>query len=171
MMNYGIILQGLSLLDKNGTLNSKVTTKNLQSMISRKITADTNGPPFTYTWNYRALIGKLNYLEKSTRPDISYVVLQLARYSTKTPQSHGNAVKHLGCYLLATKEKGIYLHPTKPIGLIAYIDAISAGDLGPQICCGSPRHSSVTVRVHCHACKHANLLLIKASNHHCIIHC
>jgi hypothetical protein len=90
------ILQNLSLLDQNGAPHSKVTTKDLPLMISRKITADTNGPPFTYTWNYRALIGKLNYLEKSTRPDISYVVHRLARYSSKTPQSHGNAIKHLG---------------------------------------------------------------------------
>jgi hypothetical protein len=73
------ILQDLSLLDKNGAPHSKVTTKDLPSMISRKITADTNRPPFTYTWNYHALIGKLNYLEKSTRLDISYVVHQLAR--------------------------------------------------------------------------------------------
>jgi hypothetical protein len=51
-------------------------------MPSRKIVADTNGAPFTYQWHYRSVIGKLNFLEKSTRPDISYAVHQLARYST-----------------------------------------------------------------------------------------
>jgi len=90
------ILKDLGLLEIDGKSFSKVTTKHLPLLTTRKITSDKDGPPFTYNWNYRAVIGKLNYLEKSTRPDISYVVHQLARYSTKTRQSHGNAVKHLG---------------------------------------------------------------------------
>ena len=31
-------------------------------------------------WNYKSVIGKLNYLEKSTRPDLAYSVHQCARF-------------------------------------------------------------------------------------------
>jgi hypothetical protein len=57
---------------------------------------------------------EVNFLEKSTRPDISFVVHQLSRYSTKQKHSHGQAMKHLGCYLLGTKDKGLILQPQGP---------------------------------------------------------
>jgi hypothetical protein len=42
--------------------------------------ADPNGPDRVETWNYRSVIGKLNYLANNTRPDISMAVHQCARY-------------------------------------------------------------------------------------------
>ena len=33
-------------------------------------------------WEYRRIIGQLNFLEKSTRPDIAYAVHQCARFSS-----------------------------------------------------------------------------------------
>jgi hypothetical protein len=59
------ILKGLGLLDANGKPNSKVATKDLPSMTTRKITADTNGTPLSFNWNYQTVVGKLNYLKKS----------------------------------------------------------------------------------------------------------
>jgi hypothetical protein len=126
------ILKDLGLLDKSGKPHPNTTTKDLPSMVSRKITADTNGIPFTFPWNYRSVIGKLNYLEKSSRPDISFVVHQLARYSTKTRHSHGQAIKHLGRYLLGTRHQGIILHPTKPLDLVTYVDADFSGTWDPK---------------------------------------
>ena len=41
---------------------------------------DTQGKPFNNDFHYRRVISKLNVLEKSTRPDISYVVHQCARF-------------------------------------------------------------------------------------------
>jgi Reverse transcriptase (RNA-dependent DNA polymerase) len=89
------ILHNLGLSGKDRRARSNTTIKDLPSMVSRKITAGTNRKPFDFPWNYQSIIGKLNYLEKSTRPDITYVVHQLARYSTKMRQSHGHATKHL----------------------------------------------------------------------------
>ena len=126
------ILKDLGLLDKLGKPHPNTTTKDLPSMVTRKITADTNGQPFTFPWNYRSVIGKLNYLEKSSRPDISFVVHQLARYSTKTRQSHGQAIKHLGRYLLGTRHQGIILQPTKPLDLVTYVDADFSGTWDPK---------------------------------------
>jgi hypothetical protein len=111
------ILEDLQLARTELKGNTK--TKELPSMPSHKIIAYTSGPEFTYPWHYCSVIGKLNFLEKSTCPDISYVVHQLARYSTKQKQSHGQAMKHLGRYLLGTKDKGPILQPQGPTNFSA----------------------------------------------------
>jgi Reverse transcriptase (RNA-dependent DNA polymerase) len=43
-----------------------------------KLNRDVNGAPSTDEWHYRSMISKLNFLEKSTRGDISYAVHQCA---------------------------------------------------------------------------------------------
>jgi hypothetical protein len=48
------------LSDKEGRARSNTTIKDVPSMVSRKITADTNGKPFNFPWNYQSIIGKLN---------------------------------------------------------------------------------------------------------------
>ena len=53
-------------------------------------------------FDYRSLIGKLNYLEKTTRPDISYASHQCARHSAAPKSSHSAAVIHLAKYLQGT---------------------------------------------------------------------
>ena len=45
--------------------------------------SDTNGVPRQESWNYRSVIGKLNYLAQNSRPDISYAVHQCARFCTR----------------------------------------------------------------------------------------
>jgi hypothetical protein len=132
------ILHDLGLSDKDGRARSNTTIKDLPSMVSRKITADTNGKPFHFPWNYQSIIGKLTYLEKSTRPDITYAVHQLAQYSTKMRQSHGHVIKHLGCYLLGTKHQGIILQPENPIDLVTYVDADFSGTWDPKYAVDDP---------------------------------
>jgi hypothetical protein len=132
------ILMDLNLLNGNSGEAQSASIRQLPSMPSRKIVADANGAPFTYQWHYRSVIGKLNFLEKSTRPDISYVVHQLARYSTKQRQSHGHAVKHLGRYLLGTRDKGLILCPKPPVTLTCYVDADFCGNWDPKSCHEDP---------------------------------
>ena len=64
----------------------------LSSVILQK---DTQGKPFNNDFHYRRVIGKLNFLEKSTRPDISYAVHQCARFCKHPKESHGDTVRHL----------------------------------------------------------------------------
>jgi Reverse transcriptase (RNA-dependent DNA polymerase)/GAG-pre-integrase domain len=79
------------------------------------------------TWNYRSVIGKLNYLEKSSRPDISYAVHQCARFCQNPKVEHSAAVKHIGRYLLTTQDKGIVCKPDD-CSVHCYADASFSGE-------------------------------------------
>jgi hypothetical protein len=63
-------------------------------------------------FHYHSGIGKLNYVEKCTRPDIAYAVHQCARFLQCPKVEHTKAVKLTGHYLRWTQNKGIYLRPT-----------------------------------------------------------
>jgi hypothetical protein len=88
---------------------------------------DTEGAPRQEKWNYRSLIGKLNYIANSTRPDISMAVHQCARYSSNPKALHELAVKRIVRYLFATRDKGLHLKPSKNLSLNMYVDADFAG--------------------------------------------
>ena len=86
---------------------------------STRIPAKTDGPlrkssdakPFDEAFHYRSVIGKLNFLEESTRPDIALAVHQCARFSVDPRKPHGEAVKNIGRYLAGTKDKGLIFKP------------------------------------------------------------
>jgi hypothetical protein len=88
---------------------------------------DTNGIPRQETWNYRPIIGKLNFLAQNTRPDISFAVLQCARFCQAPTALHEMAIKRLIRYLLYTKDKCLILHRTKSFNLDMYVDMDFAG--------------------------------------------
>jgi hypothetical protein len=88
------------------------TGRKTPAMSTKVIHADYDGPDFANQFDYRSVIGKLNYLEKCTRPDIACIVHQCARYSSAPKAMHGEAVKHLCRYLLQTKDKGIIMRPS-----------------------------------------------------------
>jgi hypothetical protein len=73
------------------------------------------------------VIGKLNFLEKSTRPDIAYAVHQAARFTAKPKASHGKAVRHLCRYLAGTKDKGLIIEPYLSKGFKVWVDADFCG--------------------------------------------
>jgi hypothetical protein len=64
-------------------------------------------------FDYRHVIGKLLYLEKSTRPDISCAVHQCARQGANPKIQHTVAVKRIGRYLLRAKDKGLIMRPNQ----------------------------------------------------------
>jgi hypothetical protein len=83
-------------------------------------------------WNYRSVIGKLNYLEKCSRPDISFAVHQCARFSQFPKVEHSAAVKRIGRYLLSTLNEGIICKPNSE-SLTCYADASFAGEWVKEI--------------------------------------
>ena len=60
---------------------------------------DTQGAKIHPHFNYRSVIGKLNFLKKSTRLDLAYAVHQCAQFSSDPKQSHADAVRQIGRYL------------------------------------------------------------------------
>ena len=84
------VLQELGL-DHPQTKYDKYTTPAIEVLH-----ADLDKPEFAEEWNYRTLIGKLNFLALNSRPDIAFADYQCARFCSNPRQSHGSAMKLLG---------------------------------------------------------------------------
>jgi hypothetical protein len=106
--------------------NSK--TKDKAAPSSTILRRDLDGEPFKEKWDYRSIVGKLNFLEKPTRPEIAYAVHQCTRFASNPRQSHANAVKYLCRYLLATKDKGLILKPDESKSFEVHVDCDFAGN-------------------------------------------
>jgi hypothetical protein len=84
---------------------------------------------------YREVIGSLQYLCYSTRPDINYAVNLLSRYTVNPGIKHWLAAKHLLQYIKGTKDYGLEFNNNDSNGnnnnliITAYSDADWAGDL------------------------------------------
>ena len=87
-----------------------------------------NEEAFDGRFHYRSIIGKLNFLEKGTRPDIAYATHQCARFSIDPKVSHGLAVEYLCKYLIGTRDEGIILDPDPNKLLKVYVDADFSGN-------------------------------------------
>ena len=84
---------------------------------------DLDKDPFDENYfKYRSVIGKLNYLEKSTRPDITVSTHMAARFSSNPRVTHGHATKAIVRYLMGAKTKGIIMEP-KNHSFDVYADA------------------------------------------------
>jgi len=68
------ILKGLGF-------NEKTKIKKTPAVASKILHQDKEGEEMQTEWEYRRIIGQLNFLEKSTRLDIAYAVHQCARFS------------------------------------------------------------------------------------------
>jgi len=79
------------------------------------------------SWNYRSILGKLNYLAQMTRPDISMSVHNCAQFTMALTYLHEQAIKWIGRYLFATRDKGLIYLPTVTGTMDMYMDADFAG--------------------------------------------
>jgi hypothetical protein len=120
-----------SILEDLRLTQESTATKETPAPSTVKLRRHEKADIFDGHFHYRSVIGKLNFLEKSTRPDMSYSVHQCARYSATPKAAHGKAVKHIGRYLFGTKTDGIILHPDTNIGFEIYADADFAGTFNP----------------------------------------
>jgi hypothetical protein len=89
--------------------------------------SDPEGEPMIEIWSYPSIVGMLLYLSTNTRPDISFAVSQVARFSSAPKQVHATAIKTLVRYLSATKDKGLIIEPTTSLKLEMFVDADFAG--------------------------------------------
>jgi hypothetical protein len=119
------IIQDLRLQGEN------VKPRTTPAASSKLLTRHSNSKPFDNSFNYRSVIGKLNYLEKATRSDISYAVHQCARFVSDPKVEHGEAVQWLGRYLKGTRDKGTIMRPVPEKELEVFVDSSFCGDWDP----------------------------------------
>lgn len=78
---------------------------------------------------YLSILGSLSYLAIGTRPDLSFAVNFLARFSSKPNKDHWNAIKHLLRYVSGTKNEGILFQANSDdTSLVTYCDANWGGE-------------------------------------------
>ena len=73
------------------------------------------------------MVGMLLYLACNSRPDIAFSVNQCARFTNCPKLIHEKAIKRIGRYLKATREKGLILKPNNDLNLELFADSDFAG--------------------------------------------
>ena len=116
-----------SILQDLGLQNAE-KGREIPALSTKILTKDESGPEMKDGFHYRSVIGKLNFLEKSTRPDLAYSVGQCAHFSSNPKQSHAEAVKKIGRYLVSTRDKIIFMRPQVDYSFDCWVDANFAGD-------------------------------------------
>ena len=84
-------------------------------------------PPMKENWSYRSIVGMLLYLSTNTRPDITFAVSQVARFSHDPKVPHATAVKSILRYLAGTINRGTIVKMSKEMNLECFVDADFAG--------------------------------------------
>ena len=103
--------------------------------------------------SYASVIGIMLYIASNTRPDISFVIHQCARFKHNPKVSHEIAVKRICSYLKGTKDNGLVFNPSKKLVVDCYSETDFAGiwgheDLQDPICTRS-RTGFVVTFVNC----------------------
>jgi hypothetical protein len=109
-----------------------VAIKKTTGASSKTLCRHLDSPPFDDHFNYRRVIGQMNYLEKCSRLDISCAVHQGARFVSNPRLEHGKALKWLGRYLVGSKDKGMIYSPGNQ-SFDVYVDASFTGDWDPTV--------------------------------------
>ena len=106
-----------------GPASKNVKTHDMPAESSKILHADENGANWKHAWNYRAVVGCLNYLQAMTRPDLAYSVHQCARFCNNPKSLHEQGLKRICRYLYRTRNQGLIFRPQLTDGLKCYVDA------------------------------------------------
>ena len=72
---------------------------------------------------YLSAIGALMYLANCTRPDISFAINLLARFSSSPTQRHWNGIKHVFRYLQGTIDLGLFYPKNSKCQMVGFVYA------------------------------------------------
>jgi hypothetical protein len=111
-------------------LDSKLSTNKWTPAESKPLTRDEDGEPCQGSFSDASVVGMMLYLDGHTRPDIAYAVNCCAQYMFAPKLVHEQALKRIGRYLKATRDKGLVLNPSGNLKVNAYPDADFAGMYG-----------------------------------------
>ena len=110
--------------------DSKV--KAVPAKVNEHLHAHLDKPPFSLNFNYRSMIGKVNYLAQTTRP---------AKYSLNPREPHGDAALYLVRYLKKSCDIGIRFQPDPNRGFECYCNTNFSGLWNKQFACHDPSTS------------------------------
>jgi hypothetical protein len=88
-----------------------------------------SGSPLPEGHRYLELVGPLQYLASTTRPNISHAVSLPARYRAAPTTAHMRAGLRIVRYLLGTKEMGLMYGGKGKQDLTGFVDSDFAGDV------------------------------------------
>ena len=114
----------MKIIDAVGLKNCKA---NVTPAATECLGIDPTGEPMKESWSYPSVVGMLLYLCSNTRPDISFAVSQVARFTHAPKQSHATAVKTIVRYLSGTMDKGTIVKPPVSHNLTCFPDSDFAG--------------------------------------------
>jgi hypothetical protein len=109
-------------------ISKRSAGKQTPAASTKLLRRDLAAPKFDGRFNYRSVIGQLNFLEKSTRPDIAYATHQVARFCEDPRATHGEAVERIAKYLRDTRTEGVILSPNADKNFEVFADADFAGN-------------------------------------------
>ncbi|KNZ60951.1 hypothetical protein VP01_1477g3 [Puccinia sorghi] len=116
-------------LEELGLTNCKTSTTPLTPNLKLREASDDDHSRFKkLNINYRSAIGLLNHIAQLTRPDISFAVSSLARYSVKPGMTHWHEVKKVWQYLKGTADLKLTLEIKHPNQLLQIYSDASWGD-------------------------------------------
>ncbi len=108
-------------------------TKPVPAKVAQLLHAHNDAPSFDLDFNYRSVVGKLNYLVQTTCPDVMYAVHQIAKFSADLREPHGDAILYLVQYLKKSRDLGVCFQPDKEQGFECYNDADFSGNWAASI--------------------------------------
>jgi hypothetical protein len=120
-----------SILELLNLKEDKCKVKSLPAASSRILFGHKDSQEHDHSFDYRQVIGKMLYLEKSTRPDIAYAVHQCARFAADPRIEHAKAVRWIGRYLKGTRDKGLILKPQEH-SFDCFVDSDFSGNWDPS---------------------------------------
>ena len=114
------------VLEKFGMAEAKPVSTPVDTSV--KLASKSESPEFAAS-TYQSAVGCLLYLSNWTRPDLTFAVSKVARYSADPRQEHWTAVKRILRYLKGTINYGITYSKDSRDDLVGYCDADWAGDV------------------------------------------
>ncbi|GIL78814.1 hypothetical protein Vretifemale_8246 [Volvox reticuliferus] len=116
------------ILRKYGLLEAKPKGTPMASG-AKIVGARTNDEPMDDPTSFRTLVGELNYLAVSTRPDLAYALSVLSRCMAKPTKSAMGMAKGVLRYLAGTKKIGLRFQKMPEEHMDGFSDSDWAGDL------------------------------------------
>ena len=125
--HWKLVKRSKRIIEVMGSSISEANVKSTPSVYKEVLHKDENRPIRKLNWNYRSVVGMLNYLAASTRPDKLFAVHQCAKFAADQKLSHERAIKRIVRYLKGTPNGGIMLRPNPKDGIKCYVNADFAG--------------------------------------------